>query len=106
MSDKTPVIRMRNISKSFGGVHALKNVQLDIFSGEVHALLGENGAGKSTLINRIMGSKGSIVTAKPQTTRHRILAVHTIDAAQIVFVDTPGLHRNASKAMNRLMNGA
>ena len=55
MSDKTPVIRMRNISKSFGGVHALKNVQLDIFSGEVHALLGENGAGKSTLMKVLAG---------------------------------------------------
>ena len=55
MKDSRPVIRMRSISKSFGGVHALKNVQLDIFSGEVHALLGENGAGKSTLIKVITG---------------------------------------------------
>ena len=55
MDNKNPVIRMQHISKSFGGVHALKNVQLDIFSGEVHALLGENGAGKSTLIKVITG---------------------------------------------------
>ena len=55
MTEKSPIIRMRNVSKSFGGVHALKNVQLDIFSGEVHALLGENGAGKSTLIKIITG---------------------------------------------------
>ncbi|MBE2220910.1 MAG: sugar ABC transporter ATP-binding protein [Anaerolineae bacterium] len=55
MNDKIPVIRMRHVSKSFGGVHALKDVQLDIFSGEVHALLGENGAGKSTLIKVITG---------------------------------------------------
>jgi GTP-binding protein Era len=51
-----------------------------------------------------MGRKISIVTAKPQTTRHRILAVLSGTDEQIVFVDTPGLHRNAGKAMNRLMN--
>src|ERR1700730_3582441 len=54
--NETPVLEMRNISKTFVGMRALKNVSLSVRSGEVHALMGENGAGKSTLMKVLSGA--------------------------------------------------
>ena len=68
------------------------------------ALVGRPNVGKSTLMNRILGQKVSIVTRKPQTTRQRIAGIHTTDAGQVVYVDTPGIHAAAKRALNRYMN--
>ena len=70
------------------------------------AIVGRPNVGKSTLLNKILGQKISITSNKPQTTRHRILGIETIGERQIVYVDTPGLHQDEKKAMNRLMNRA
>ena len=70
------------------------------------AVIGRPNVGKSTLINRIVGEKVSIVTAKPQTTRHQILAIHTNEKGQILFIDTPGMHVGHKKALNKYMNKA
>lgn len=70
------------------------------------AIVGRPNVGKSTLLNRILGQKISITSSKPQTTRHRILGIETEGERQIVYVDTPGLHQDEKRAINRLMNRA
>ena len=68
------------------------------------AIVGRPNVGKSTLLNHILGFKLSITSRKPQTTRHRVLGIWTENECQIAFVDTPGIHTNQPKAMNRVMN--
>ena len=70
------------------------------------AIVGRPNVGKSTLLNKILGQKISITSRKAQTTRHRIVGIHTEGAYQAVYVDTPGLHIEEKRAINRLMNRA
>jgi GTP-binding protein Era len=70
------------------------------------AILGRPNVGKSTLLNHLLGKKLSITSDKPQTTRHQILGIKTVDDTQYVYVDTPGMHLKAKRAVNRMMNKA
>ncbi|MEE9339721.1 MAG: GTPase Era [Methylococcaceae bacterium] len=68
------------------------------------ALIGRPNVGKSTLMNHMLGQKISITSRKPQTTRHRILGINTKEAGQIIFMDSPGMHKVEKKALNRYLN--
>lgn len=70
------------------------------------AIVGRPNVGKSTLMNHILGQKVSITSRRPQTTRNRVVGIDTDGAYQTVYVDTPGLHREEKRAINRLMNRA
>ena len=68
------------------------------------AIVGRPNVGKSSLLNRSIGQKLAITSAKPQTTRHSIIGVKTREEGQIVYVDTPGIHQRGDQAMNRYLN--
>ena len=70
------------------------------------ALVGRPNVGKSTLLNALIGWRLSIVSPKAQTTRHRILGILTDENSQILFLDTPGLHKPRDRAINRQLNKA
>jgi len=70
------------------------------------AIVGRPNVGKSTILNRILGQKVSITSRKPQTTRHRIMGIDTADNKQAIYIDTPGLHIEEKRAINKLMNRA
>jgi len=70
------------------------------------AILGRPNVGKSTLLNRLLGQKLVITSTKPQTTRHQVIGIKTRPDAQIVFVDTPGIHSRGDGPLNRYLNRA
>ncbi|WP_109860453.1 GTPase Era [Aggregatibacter aphrophilus] len=79
--------------------------QTETYCGFI-AIVGRPNVGKSTLLNKILGQKISITSRKAQTTRHRIVGIKTEGAYQEIYVDTPGLHIEEKRALNRLMNRA
>jgi len=68
------------------------------------AIVGRPNVGKSTLLNRLVGAHVAITSRKPQTTRHRLLGIHTDERSQVLFVDTPGFQTQHANALNRTMN--
>jgi GTP-binding protein Era len=78
----------------------------DLHRSGLITFIGRPNVGKSTLLNRLVGQKVSITSRRPQTTRHRIMGVSTRPGAQLVYVDTPGLHLGKGKMINRFMNRA
>jgi GTP-binding protein Era len=73
-----------------------------MFKSGFIGIIGRPNVGKSTLLNRIVGEKIAITTRKPQTTRNRIMGIRNLAAGQLIFMDTPGIHR-ASTPLNRRM---
>lgn len=86
--------------------NSASNVSTPVTYCGLVAIVGRPNVGKSTLLNALLGQKVSITSRKPQTTRHRIMGIHSEGQHQTVYVDTPGLHIDEKRAINRLMNKA
>jgi GTP-binding protein Era len=93
------------INAFFGGGESKQVFPSDYRCGYV-SIVGRPNVGKSTLLNHILGQKLCITSRKPQTTRHRILGIVSRDNVQVIYVDTPGIHGEERKAINRYMNRA
>ncbi|MCL1123101.1 GTPase Era [Shewanella surugensis] len=111
MSDKKEVTAQGSVEPSLDELLAQMNKSTrhsnyDVTYCGMVAIVGRPNVGKSTLLNKILGQKVSITSKKPQTTRHRIMGIHTDGPKQVVFIDTPGLHIEERRAINRLMNRA
>ena len=76
------------------------------FKSGFATLIGRPNVGKSTLMNRLIGQKIAITSRKPQTTRNRIQTVLTLEEGQIVFLDTPGIHKAKNKLGNYMVSVA
>lgn len=74
-----------------------------MFKSGFASIIGRPNSGKSTLLNQLLGEKVSIISDKPQTTRHNILGIHTLKEGQIVFKDTPGIHKPEFELNRRMM---
>ncbi len=84
----------------------MSEVPIESFKSGYVAIIGRPNVGKSTLINNVLGQKLCITSRRPQTTRHRILGIKTTKISQLIYVDTPGLHPDNKRAMNRYLNRA
>jgi GTP-binding protein Era len=82
-----------------------RQIPSDFRSGFV-AIVGRPNVGKSTLMNHLLGQKLSITSRKPQTTRHKIIGIDSRERLQAVYVDTPGMHKQEVRAINKMMNKA
>ena len=78
----------------------------DNFKSGFAALIGRPNVGKSTLMNRLIGQKIAITSSKPQTTRNRIQTIYTGEEGQIIFLDTPGIHKAKNKLGEYMVNVA
>ena len=92
------LITCRDLCLAYEGDPAvIENLNIEVKEGDYLCILGENGSGKSTLLNALLNQKIAIISPKPQTTRNAIRGIRTDEDSQIVFVDTPGIHKPLNK---------